>query len=111
MNDCIFCAIAKKEKPAELVHETADVVVFKDIKPDAPVHLLIVPKKHVVSIAELAPEDRGLVAELLFTAKDVAKAQGLSGYRLCFNVGREGGQIVDHLHLHMLGGWKPSHEF
>ena len=104
-NSCIFCNIVKKELPAEFEYESDILVVFKDIKPKAPVHLLIVPKKHVQSIAELTNDDRGMLAELIYTAKDVAQKKGLGGYRLSFNVGREGGQIIDHLHLHVLGGW------
>ena len=92
-----------------MVHETGALVVFKDIKPKAPVHLLIVPKKHIQSIAELAGEDRELVGDLIYTAKEMALERGLGGYTLSFNVGREGGQIVDHLHLHLLGGWADSH--
>lgn len=102
---CIFCAIAAKEKPADIVWENDTLLVFKDIKPSAPVHLLIVSKKHVSSIADLAPEDKALVADMIFAAKDIAMRQGLQGYRLCFNVGRAGGQLVDHIHLHLLGGW------
>lgn len=103
--DCIFCAIGAKEKPADVVWEDDALIVFKDIKPSAPVHLLIVSKKHVSSIADLAPEDKTLVADMIFTAKDIAAREGLEGYRLCFNVGRAGGQLVDHIHLHLLGGW------
>ncbi|PJE64523.1 MAG: histidine triad nucleotide-binding protein [Candidatus Ryanbacteria bacterium CG10_big_fil_rev_8_21_14_0_10_43_42] len=105
MEDCIFCKITKKEAPAEILTETDNLVVFKDIKPSAPVHLLIVPKKHVVSIAELKAEDRGLVTDMIYMGKDMAVKEALSGYRLSFNVGRGGGQLVDHLHLHLLGGW------
>jgi len=86
--------------------ERGDIVVFKDIKPKAPVHLLIVPKKHVESVISLGREDREMVADLIYTARDAAREYGLTGYRLSFNVGREGGQIVDHIHLHLLGGWR-----
>ena len=102
---CIFCQIVQKSVPTDMVCETGSLLVFKDIKPKAPVHLLIVPKKHVESVTALTEEDRELVSDMVFTAKEVAKAQGLGGYRLVVNVGREGGQIVDHLHLHLLGGW------
>ena len=95
---------------ADIVQETDNLLVFKDIKPKAPVHLLIVPKKHVVSIAELAEEDKGLICDMVFMAKDMARQQGLGGYRLSINVGREGGQIVGHLHLHLLGGWQQTNE-
>lgn len=106
MPDCIFCKITKKEAPAEIVYEDERLMVFKDIKPEAPVHLLVVPKKHIASIAHLnEQEDAEIVSHIVFVAKRIAKDQGLSGYKLIFNVGREGGQIIDHLHLHLLGGW------
>ncbi len=105
MAECIFCSIATKEQPAAVVKETADMIVFKDIKPSAPVHLLIVPKKHVVSVNDLTLEDRDMVANMIYMAKEVAAREGLKGYRLSFNVGRAGGQLVDHIHLHLLGGW------
>lgn len=103
--DCIFCDIADHSVSAEILHETEELVVFEDIKPKAPVHILIIPKKHVPSIKKLTGADHALVSGLIYAAKDMAERQHLSGYRLCFNVGREGGQVVDHLHLHLLGGW------
>lgn len=102
---CIFCAIAAKGKPADIVWESDSLIVIKDIKPSAPVHLLIVSKKHVSSIKDLSSDDKPLVADMIFAAKDIARREGLPGYRLCFNVGRAGGQIVDHIHLHLIGGW------
>ncbi|TSC71336.1 MAG: Hit-like protein involved in cell-cycle regulation [Parcubacteria group bacterium Gr01-1014_70] len=105
MPDCIFCDIAFSKVSADITKNTDSLVVFKSIKPKAPIHLLIVPKKHVQSIAELADEDRALVSDMIYVARDMARDQGLMGYRLAFNVGRAGGQIVDHLHLHLLGGW------
>jgi len=104
--ECIFCQISHKTQAAEIVFERGNILVFKDIKPKAPVHLLIVPKKHVESIISLEAEDKEMVADIVYTAKEVAKQYGLKGYRLSFNVGREGGQIVDHLHMHLLGGWE-----
>lgn len=80
-------------------------MAFKDIRPKAPVHLLIVPKKHVESIASLTEDDRVLASDIIYAAKDIAASMDLRGYRLSYNVGREGGQLVDHLHLHLLGGW------
>ncbi|MEK7478891.1 MAG: histidine triad nucleotide-binding protein [Patescibacteria group bacterium] len=106
MSDCIFCKIAKKEIPADIVFENKDLVVFEDIKPSAPAHYLIVPKEHIQSIAHLEGNHRDILADLIYAAKDEAKKAGLKGYKLVFNVGREGGQMVDHLHLHLLGGWK-----
>lgn len=103
--NCIFCKIAQKKQPAEIVYENDSVVAFCDIKPKAPVHILIVPKKHIESVAYLEEDDRGLLCEMLFRARDIAKMQKIDeGYKLVFNVGRSGGQIVDHIHLHLLGG-------
>lgn len=103
--DCIFCKIAKKEIPSEIVFENKDLVVFKDIQPSAPVHYLVVPREHIQSIAHLEGNHRDILAALIYRAKDEAEKAGLKGYKLVFNVGREGGQVIDHLHLHLLGGW------
>lgn len=103
--DCIFCKIAAGETDTELVWEDKDTVIFADIHPKAPVHFLILPRKHIASIKNLREEHKNMVSELIFAARDVAAEQGLAGYKLIFNVGREGGQVVDHLHLHLLGGW------
>ncbi|MBI2035307.1 MAG: HIT domain-containing protein [Candidatus Liptonbacteria bacterium] len=105
MSDCLFCKITKKEIPADVVYEDGRLMVFKDIKPSAPVHLLVVPKEHIQSIAHITDNHREVLSDLIYAAKDMAEKQGLSGYKLTFNVGREGGQLVDHLHLHLLGGW------
>lgn len=105
MADCVFCKIIEKEIPAEILYDDDKLIAFKDIKPSAPVHYLIVPKEHVQSIAHLEGNHREVLASLIYLAKDLAKESGLSGYKLVFNVGREGGQIIDHLHLHLLGGW------
>ncbi|OHA06407.1 MAG: histidine triad nucleotide-binding protein [Candidatus Sungbacteria bacterium RIFCSPLOWO2_01_FULL_47_10] len=106
---CIFCKITKKEMPSSIIYEDNSVVVFKDINPKAPVHHLVVPKEHIQSIAHLEANHNEIISKLIYTAKDIAKKEGLSGYKLVFNVGREGGQVIDHLHLHLLGGW-PSKE-
>lgn len=102
--DCLFCKIAKKENPANIVHEDDRFLAFHDIKPAAPLHLLIIPKKHIPSIAHVAQDDKELMGELILTAQKVARDHGLKGYKLQFNVGREGGQVVDHIHLHLLAG-------
>ncbi|MEK7566920.1 MAG: HIT domain-containing protein [Patescibacteria group bacterium] len=102
MSDCIFCQISSKEKEADIIFEDDRVVVFKDIKPSAKVHLLVVPKKHIQSIKDINEPDCELMGELIFTAKKIAEEQGLAGYKLLFNVGRDGGQIVDHIHMHLL---------
>jgi len=105
--DCIFCQIIDKEVPSDILYEDDKVIVIKDIHPKAPVHLLIIPKKHIVSVAHLGESDKTLIGDLVLTAKKIAETQGLKGYNLVFNVGRDGGQMVDHLHLHLLSG-KPK---
>lgn len=104
---CIFCDIINKKVPSEIVYEDSDFVVFKDIKPSAPIHLLIVPKEHIASVNDLEKKHRELVGDLFLLAKKIAKEQKISdGYKLAFNTGRKGGQLVDHLHLHLMGGFK-----
>lgn len=107
-DDCLFCKIANKQTDTEILHETDDLVVFRDVNPHAPVHLLIVPKKHVRSVNDLEERDHDIVAKLIFTARDMARAMNIhaSGYRIFFNVEKGGGQMIFHLHLHMIGGWK-----
>jgi len=110
MKDCIFCQIANDQGKADIVYEDKEIIVFKDINPKASVHLLIVPKKHIRSINELTEEDRNLVNQMIFLAKELAERQGIAkkGYRLTFNVGRGAGQLIDHLHLHLMGGGEIS---
>lgn len=90
--------------PADFVYEDDNFFVIKDIAPKAPVHLLLIPKKHIFSISSLTEEDKTLIGELIFLAKKIADEKKLTGYKLIFNVGREGGQMIDHLHLHLLSG-------
>ena len=104
--DCLFCKIINKEIPAEFIFEDEAVAAFKDIKPSAPVHYLIVPKEHIQSINYLQANHEAIISKMIFTAKMLAEKLGLKGYKLMFNVGREGGQLIDHLHLHLLGGWE-----
>jgi histidine triad (HIT) family protein len=106
--NCIFCKIANGDIPADFVAQTDRLVVFKDIKPMAPVHLLIVPRQHIRSINDLDEADKPLIAELIMTAREMAVRMGVdqSGYRLFFNVEKGGGQEVFHLHLHLIGGWE-----
>lgn len=104
--DCVFCKIISGEVPAEKLFEDGDLIIFKDIYPKAPVHLLIVPKVHIPSVAHLELGDSATIAKLIFSAKSIAQKVGLAGYKLVFNVGKEGGQEVAHLHLHLLGGWR-----
>ena len=107
-NKCLFCQIANGETSTEILFENDILVVFKDIKPAAPIHQLIVPKKHIRSINDLTETDRPILSELLMTAKHMAERHGIaaSGYRLFFNVERGGGQVIFHLHLHLIGGWQ-----
>lgn len=109
-DDCLFCKFVRRELPKEFVYEDDALVVFKDIHPKAPVHLLIVPKKHVASLAELTPEDETLVGQLLYRAKILAEERGIAkaGYKIVINTRDNGGAFVDHLHLHLLGGEKLS---
>lgn len=109
--ECLFCQIARGGVPAEMVYQDDQVVAFRDIHPKAPVHILVVPREHIQSIAHLENDRSDVLAEVLYTAKRVAAEKGLKGYKLVFNVGREGGQVIDHLHLHLLGGWgRPQDE-
>ena len=115
MSDCIFCKIASKEIPVNLVYEDAAVVAFKDLEPQAPAHVLVIPKKHVESVLALTEADKMLSAHILVDvipklAKDLGIAE--KGFRLVANTGEEGGQTVKHLHFHILGGrsmqWPPG---
>ena len=105
MPDCIFCKIIKKEIPTDFIYEDDSLVVFNDIKPAAPVHLLVVPKIHIPSIMQTEDSHKEIISALVYTARDTAKKRGLTGYKLIFNVGKDGGQVIGHLHLHLLGGW------
>lgn len=104
--DDIFCKIIKGEIPTEFLYQDEDLIVFKDINPKAPVHLLIVPKKHISSVNEVVNEDQMLLGKMFLTAKKLAQDFGVaeSGYRLMVNNGSGSGQIVFHLHMHLLGG-------
>ncbi len=106
MDDCIFCKIVKKEIPANIVFEDDKILVFEDIKPQAKVHLLVIPKKHISSIAHLQDEHKELVGHLILKTSEMAKDKGIedSGYRLIANCGAHGGQEVFHVHWHILGG-------
>jgi len=107
-HDCLFCKIVNREIPSEFLFEDDAYVVFKDINPAAPVHLLLVPKKHIRSINDLSPEEGDVISGLFMVAKEMAREQGVneSGYKLLFNVEKGGGQEIFHLHLHLIGGWQ-----
>lgn len=102
--DCLFCRIANGEVPADKVYEDDEVVAFNDIHPKAPVHVLVIPKRHIDSLAHATDEDQLLLGRLLRTVDHLAKEHSLGGYKTIINTGREGGQVVDHLHVHLLGG-------
>lgn len=114
MTECIFCRIVAGEIPATRVDEDADTIAFRDIHPAAPVHLLVIPRRHIASLEDAADEDRAILGRLLWSARRVARAAGLAddGYRLVMNVGANAGQAVPHVHLHVLGGrplvWPPG---
>ena len=105
---CIFCQIASGEIPSEFLYEDDEFIALNDIHPQTPVHVLIIPKKHIVSIADIADEDVPLVGRMMTVAKKVAQEAGVAekGYRLVINTGTDGGQVVMHLHMHLLGGRK-----
>jgi len=103
---CIFCQILARELPGEILYEDDDIGVIKDINPEAPVHLLIIPKKHFDSLNSLDEKTAQIAAKMFLAAKKMAEAQGIqSGYKVLINNGREAGQQVRHLHMHLLGGW------
>lgn len=104
--DCVFCKISAREIPAAVVFEDDQVMAFDDMNPKAPVHILVIPKQHIESIARLEADHSQILAKLVYTAKRIAAERDLAGYKLVFNVGRAGGQVIDHLHLHLLGGWE-----
>jgi histidine triad (HIT) family protein len=112
--DCLFCKISAGSIPADRIHEDDLVVAFRDIAPRAPTHILLIPRRHIASAAELTEDDGPLLGRLFGVAADLARSQGIAdgGYRLVSNVGRWGGQAVDHLHVHLMGGrafrWPPG---
>lgn len=104
--DCIFCKIINKELKSDIIFEDDKVIVFKDINPRAPIHFLIVSKEHIKSVNDLESKHQELAGYMILTAKKVAQQEGFDnkGYKLVFNVGRDGGQVVEHIHLHILSG-------
>jgi len=100
--ECIFCKIGQKEMSSDIVYEDEEFMAFFDIHPKAPIHILIIPKKHIVSLKDVELDDEELAGKLLLVAKKVAQKKDLKGYKLQMNVGRDGGQEVDHIHLHLL---------
>ncbi len=105
--NCIFCKIVAGEIPSKKVHEDEEFLAFHDIRPHAPVHFLIIPKRHIASLADVSPDDAPMLGRLMALVPQLARANGLeAGFKTGINTGRDGGQEVDHLHIHVLGGWK-----
>ena len=114
MDDCIFCKIANGDIPADIVYRDEHVVGFRDLTPQAPTHVLIIPKKHIATLNDLLPEDEEIVGRMVGAAREIAMQEGIAdaGYRTVFNCNEQGGQTVFHIHLHLLGGrpmrWPPG---
>ncbi len=113
MGDCVFCKIAEKEIPSNIVYEDDQIICFHDLEPQAPVHVLIIPKKHIASMDDVSADDRQLMGYIMTKVKEIAKTLGLeNGYRLVNNCGEDGFQTVKHLHFHLLGKrkmtWPPG---
>ena len=111
---CIFCKIVNKEMKSQIIHEDEEILVFHDINPQAPVHVLVVPKKHISLITEMHEEDQKMFGKMIYIAKEVAQELGIasSGFRLVLNNGPDANQTVPHIHLHVIGGrrmgWPPG---
>jgi histidine triad (HIT) family protein len=108
--ECIFCQIASGKIPSDRVYQDEEVIAFRDINPQAPVHLIIIPRRHIPSLAHLSEADSALIGRMVAIANQLAQGEGVAdkGYRLAINCGKEGGQAVPHLHLHLLGGRRLS---
>jgi len=104
--DCVFCKIVAGEMPGDIVYQDEGLIAFRDINPMASTHLLIIPKKHITSLVDLSEAESSLIGDMVKVANQLAKREGISesGYRLVINCGEQGGQLVPHLHLHLLGG-------
>lgn len=108
MENCLFCKIIKKEIPSTIVYEDEEILAFRDINPVAPVHVLVIPKKHISSLVDLEPEDEAIVGKIYTIINKIAKQENIfeSGFRVIVNCGKDGGQEVKHLHFHLIGGKK-----
>lgn|SRR3989338_679653 len=104
MEGCVFCNISRGKIKTDFIFQDEEIMAFDDINPSAPIHILIVSRKHLISVKDLADGDKDLAGRIILKARDIALKKNLDGYKLIFNVGRTGGQIVDHLHLHLLSG-------
>ena len=108
MEDCLFCRIIKKEIPSDIVYEDDEILAFRDIHPVAPIHVLVIPKKHISAVTELKKEDEALVGKIYSVINIIAESEGIKekGFRVIVNCGEDGGQAIGHLHFHLLGGKK-----
>ena len=106
--DCVFCKIINREIPSNIVYEDDEIIAFKDIEPVAPIHILVIPKKHISSLTELTKEDEAVIGRIYTVINKIAKEQGIfeKGYRVIINCGEDGCQVVKHIHFHLLGGKK-----
>jgi histidine triad (HIT) family protein len=114
MDECLFCKMVAGDIPADVVYQDDDVLAFRDINPQAPVHVLIIPKRHISTLNDLTADDAELIGKLSLAAAKIAKQEGIAdaGYRTLINTNREGGQVVFHIHMHLMGGrrmgWPPG---
>lgn len=108
MDDCIFCKIIKREIPSSIVYEDNEIIAFRDVNPQAPIHILVIPKKHISSLVDLKEEDEMVVGRIYTVINKIAEQEGIEkkGFRVIVNCGEDGGQEVKHLHFHILGGRK-----
>jgi len=108
VEECLFCRIAAGEVPSDIVYQDEEFLAFRDINPQAPKHILIIPRAHIASLADLTEQYNGLIGRMIILARNLAEKEGLAerGYRLAINHGPEGGQVIPHLHLHLIGGRK-----
>lgn len=113
-NPCIFCKIIRKEIPAKIIYDNGNVIAFEDIKPQAPVHTIIIPKSHIEKVSDIKKKNAGIIGHLILAANEIAEKNNIqeSGYRIVINCNKDAGQAVFHLHLHLLGGrpmaWPPG---
>ena len=108
--ECIFCQIVEGKVPSETLYQDEEIIAFRDINPQAPTHLIIIPKKHIPTLTDLSPAEASLIGHMINITNQLAKTEGISerGYRLVINCGKDGGQLVPHLHIHLIGGRRLS---
>lgn len=111
-DNCLFCKITKGDIPADILHEDDEILAFRDIAPQAPVHFLVIPKKHISGPSDVAAEDEQLIGRLMRVGSEIARKEGIDHFRVVFNNGEQAGQTVFHIHMHILGGrdmdWPPG---